>query len=151
MGRPDFFCGKTFEAMTCHLTWLKNEAPNFYGVWELLIYDRKHQIALAHATTDQESFALFRAPAPAVSVPNADLSEWTTARGLQIGSPYSKVLSLYGGTQKHGQRFVGVYTASFPTVDEFTKRHETLDETVTLVVTDDRVTSISINIPCCNP
>ena len=34
------------------------------GIWELQKYDRVHQFALASATTDQCSIALFRAAPP---------------------------------------------------------------------------------------
>jgi hypothetical protein len=149
MTSPDFLCGKTFDTLNCHIEQTKGE-PAFSAVWQLLRYDRKHHIALAHATTDQESYALFKAPAPPVSAPDTDLSQLRTARGLQIGSSYAKVLSLYGGSPKRGQRFVTVYVASLPATDFITNRHETLDEIVTLVIVADRVSSISIYIECCN-
>ena len=152
MTRPDFICGKTFETMNCHLEDATKyvQRPVLPGLFELLRYDRKHHIAIAYASTDQSSYALFSAPPPPVSVPTADLSQLTTGRGLQIGSPYAKVLSLYGGAPKHGQRFVTVYTARFPTFDDIMKRRETLEELVTLVIAHDRVSSIVIRIDCCN-
>lgn len=152
MARPDFICGKTFETMACHLETEPKyvKSPLLPGLFELLRYDRKHHVAVAFASTDQESYALFSAPAPPVSVPNADLSQLTTGRGLRIGSPYAKVLSLYGGTPKHGQRFVTIDTAHFPTFDRMIKRWETLEEIVTLVIANGRVSSIAIRIDCCN-
>lgn len=149
MARPDFLCGKSFETINCHLK-QSGHPPNFYGVWELLRYDRKHQIAFARANTDQETFAIFRAPVPPVSVPDADLSQSSTGRGLHIGSPYPQVLSTYGPPVKHGRHFVTSYSATFPATDKLLHRRETLHERITLVVDDDYVSSIAIYIDCCN-
>jgi hypothetical protein len=150
MARPDFMCGKTFASMGCHLKSSATRPIVFYGVWELLFYDQKHHIAFAHANTDQESYALFQAPPPPVSAPNADLSQVSTGRGLRIGSPYAQVLSTYGPPALHGQRFATLYAATFPYTDPFLNRHEMLDEIVTLVIDKGQVSSISIYIQCCN-
>lgn len=149
MTAPDFLCGRLFQP-TCRVRDLPGDRPTLHGIWELLIYDRRHRIALAHASTDQDSWALFSAPPPPVAVPDRDLSRWTTTRGLRVGSPYSRVLSLYGGPRKHASRFVSAYTASFAVYDPMFNRRETDSETITLVIVDDRVSSISIHIDCCN-
>ena len=149
MAHPDFLCGKTFETIDCRVGGQKS-VVGFYGVWQLFLYDRKHHIALAGATTDQQTWALFSAPPPPRPVPDADLSQWTTARGLRIGSSYAQVLATYGGQAKHGQRIVTAYAASFPAIDPIFNRKETLNELVTLVVTAGQVSSISIYIQCCN-
>jgi hypothetical protein len=149
MTQPDFLCGKTFETIDCHVG-EQQTVVGFYGVWQLYRYDRKHHIALAGANTDQETWALFSAPPPPRSVPDADLSQWTTARGLRIGSPYAQVLATYGGPKKYGQRIVTAYSANFPAIDPIFGRKETLNELVTLVITGGQVSSISVYIDCCN-
>jgi len=149
MTHPDFLCGKTFETIDCHVGEQKS-VVGFNGVWQLYLYDRKHHIALAGASTDQETWSLFSAPPPPRSVPEADLSQWTTARGLRIGSPYAQVLATYGGQAKHGPRIVTAYAASFPAIDPIFGHKETLNELVTLVITAGQVSSISVYIQCCN-
>jgi hypothetical protein len=143
MSRPDFLgssdwrscAGDRFEAVPA----------NFYGVWSLLEYDASHHIAFARANTDQCSLALFKAPPPFVRAPRADLSNYSTARGVRIGSPYSQVLALYGPPVKHGRRFVTSYSASVPAIAVNGKRVE-LDERITLVIVDGSVSSISVYI-----
>jgi hypothetical protein len=119
--------------------------PSFYGVWSLLKYDRKHHIALARGVTDQCSLALFKAPPPDIKAPDADLSQYSTVRGLRIGSPYSQVLALYGPPVKHGARFVTSYSASVPAI-AMNHQHVDLDERITLVVTNGYVSSIGVYI-----
>jgi hypothetical protein len=118
---------------------------SFYGVWSLLEYDAKHHIALARGATDQCSLALFKAPPPFVHAVNADLSHYSTLRGLRIGSPYSQLLALYGPPVKHGRRFVTSYVASVPAIAVNRKR-VSLDERITVVVVDGYVSSISMYI-----
>jgi hypothetical protein len=120
--------------------------PELAAVWQLLRYDRAHHIAFAAATTDQCSVALFRAPAPPVTVPNADLSGYSTRLGLRIGSSYESVRSTYGGgPQKSGSRFVVAYTSRVPgeTVS-MPKKKVGLPQEVTIVVDAGRVSAISI-------
>ncbi|HXW77377.1 MAG TPA: hypothetical protein VEJ20_08215 [Candidatus Eremiobacteraceae bacterium] len=145
MARPDFICGKAFDSMGCHFKRAARPIV-FYGVWELRYYDQTHHIGFAQATTDQESYALFQAPPPPVSVPNADLSQVSTGRGLRIGSPYAQVLHTYGPPALHGQRFATLYAATFPSTDPLTGRRDMLNEIVTLVIDNGRVSSISISI-----
>ena len=149
MAKPDFLCGKSFETLDCHIKY-EDSFPDFYGVWQLIRYDQKHNIAFAWATTDQLTYALFRAPASPKAVADADLSQWTTARGLHIGSSLDDVISAYGPPLGHGERFAALYTAVFPAYDQTLRRHETLHEFVTLVIDHEVVTSIVIYIQCCN-
>jgi hypothetical protein len=149
MSKPDFWCGKSFESLNCHIQY-QDDYPGFYGVWQLVRYDRTHHIAFAWATTDQLTYAVFRAPTPPRAVPDADLSQWTTARGLHIGSTLGDLRAAYGPPLGHGEHFAAMYTASFPAYDESLHRHETLTELVTVVMDHDAVSSISINIHCCN-
>jgi hypothetical protein len=152
MATPDFLCGKTFESIFrsgCDVR-VSHPVPYFYGEWELLRYDRKHHIALAEVTQDQLSMALFNAPMPALTAPDADLSQLSTGRGLRIGSTYAQVLSLYGPPVKHGRHFVTSYSATFPTTYLNVHKPAKLHERITLVIDDDRVSSIAIYIQCCN-
>jgi hypothetical protein len=116
--KPDFLLSSSFGGTRKQPCSLKTGAlqPNFYGTWQLAKYDRTHHIALGHADTDASAVALFEAPAPAVSVPDADLSQCGTGRGLHIGSPYSAVLSTYGPSAKHGRHFITTYDALVPDV-----------------------------------
>ncbi|HEY1656609.1 MAG TPA: hypothetical protein VGF86_16010 [Candidatus Tumulicola sp.] len=143
MSRPELLPG-TPKSMTCHS---EDGRPGLAGVWQLLAYDRVHHIAFATATTDQCSVALFRAPAPTVTVPNADLSGYATRLGLHVGSTYQSVRSTYGGgPEKSGaSRFVVAYTSSVPdqTV-ALPHKKISLPQTVTIVVEAGRVSSISI-------
>jgi len=121
-------------------------APNFYGVWSLLEYDTKHHIALARGYTDQCSLALFKAPPPGVKVADGDLSKYSSARGLHIGSPYSQVLALFGPPVKHGERFVTSYSAEVPAI-AVSKERVQLDQRITLVIEHGFVSSVSVYIP----
>lgn len=141
--RPDFLPGTSQRSMAC-----RYEAGRpAMGTWQLLKYDRTHHIGLASATTDACSVALFRASKPSVSVPDADLSTYSTGRGIHIGSTYQKVLSTYGGSAKHGAHVVVLYSASVPgqTVSEPPKPIK-LPETITLVIDNGHVSSITIFI-----
>jgi hypothetical protein len=141
--KPDFLGSSDWKS--CAGGHFEANVPNFYGVWTLLKYDPKHHIALARGVTDQCSLALFKAPPPAVKVADADLSQYGTVRGLHIGSPYSKVLALYGPPVKHGGRFVTSYSASVPAI-AINRQHVDLDQRITLVVENGYVRSISIYI-----
>lgn len=118
------------------------------GVWMLVKFDRKHHIGLAAASTDQCSVAVFEASPPGVNVPGADLSQLSTGRGIHIGSSYRDVIAAYGGSPvKHGSRFVVRYTASIPDISiAIPHKHITDDEILTIVITNDRVTSITVYI-----
>ncbi|HTU81193.1 MAG TPA: hypothetical protein VMF61_03635 [Candidatus Acidoferrales bacterium] len=142
MSKPEVLPGKP-AGMNC--LW-EDHRPQLAGVWELKRYDRTHRIALAVATTDQCSVALFRAPAPPVSVPDADLSGYTTRLGLHIGSSYASVRSTYGGgPEKSASHFAVAYAsnASGETISLPPKK-VALPQTVTIVVDDGRVSAISI-------
>jgi hypothetical protein len=123
-------------------------APILAGIWQLEKYDRAHQLAMAAASTDQCSVALFAAPPPAVRVPAGDLTQLRTGRGLHIGSTYAQVLAAYGGRPvKHGTRFVAAYDAFVPAETESLPRKLVqLPEYVTLVLVNERVASITISV-----
>ncbi|HEX3672387.1 MAG TPA: hypothetical protein VHT92_11850 [Candidatus Cybelea sp.] len=142
MSKPEQLPGKP-ASMNCHD---EEGRPNFAGVWQLLKYDRIHHIAFATATTDQCSVALFRAPAPAVSVPDADLSAYSTRLGVRIGTSYATVRSIYGaGPEKSARHFVVIYSSNVPgeTV-ALPKKKVDLPQDVTIVVDSQRVSAISI-------
>ncbi len=142
MLKPELLPGKP-QSMRCRY---EEGRPGLAGVWQLLMYDRTHNIAFATATTDQCSIALFRAPAPSVTVPNADLSGYSTRLGLHIGSSYETVRSIYGGgPKKTASHFVVEYSSTVPgeTVGS-PKKKVSLPQTVTIVVDGQRVSAISI-------
>jgi hypothetical protein len=143
MPKPDFLGSSDWRS--CGGDHFEVTQPSFYYVWTLLKYDATHHIAFARGLTDQCSLALFKASPPSVKAANADLSEYGTVRGLRIGSPYSKVLALYGPPVKHGRRFVTSYSASFPAIAVNHKRVK-LGERITLVIEDGYVSSISVYI-----
>jgi hypothetical protein len=129
--------------MTCRY---EEHLPGFNCVWQLLRYDRVHHIAFAAATTDQCSIALFRAPTPAVRVPDVDLSEYSTRLGVRIGSTYDGVRSIYGGGPHNGaSHFVVRYSSSLPGLTATVPRkHVALPQIVTILIDGQRVSSISI-------
>jgi hypothetical protein len=143
ISKPDFLGSSDWQS--CAGGHFEANVSNFYGVWSLLKYDPAHHIALARGVTDQCSLALFKASPPAVKVADADLSQYSTVRGLRIGSPYSKVLALYGPPVKRGRRFVTSYSASVPAI-AMDHKHVDLDERITLVVENGYVSSISVYI-----
>ncbi|HET6275166.1 MAG TPA: hypothetical protein VFE16_04415 [Candidatus Cybelea sp.] len=143
MPKPDFLGSSDWRS--CGGGHFNVTEPGFYYVWTLLKYDATHHIAFARGLTDQCSLALFKAPPPSVKAANADLSEYGTVRGLRLGSPYSKVLALYGPPVKHGRRFVTSYSAWVPAIAVNHKPVE-LNERVTLVIVDGFVSSISVYI-----
>ena len=114
MSSPDFLLGKTRRAQ-CAVAYDAN-LQGFYGVWQLLKYDRRHHIALARASTDQDSCALFAAPPPGVPVPDADLSHACTGRGICVGTPFAKVLATYGPAPRRGRHFVTFTSQGFPII-----------------------------------
>jgi hypothetical protein len=142
--KPDFLGGTSMHAMHCGASGVRIGA----GVWQLVKYDRKHRIGLATASTDECSVAIFEAPPPGVSVPDADLSRYGTGRGVRIGSTYQEVIAAYGGSPiKHGSRFVVRYAASIPdTTVSLPHKPITDDEILTIVVDDNRVTAITASI-----
>ncbi|HXM06767.1 MAG TPA: hypothetical protein VN936_04850 [Candidatus Acidoferrum sp.] len=142
MTRPEILPG-TPRSMDCHYI---EHRPNFTGVWQLLSYDRVHHIAFATATTDQCSLALFRAPAPDLTVPNEDLSGYATRLGVHIGSTYDSVRKIYGGgAPKSASHFVVRYSSDVPgeTVSMPHKKIA-MPQVVTVVFDQQRVSSISI-------
>lgn len=144
MRKPDYLGGTTQSAMHCGAV-----GKNIAGVWELLKYDRRHDIALAVASTDQCSAALFNAsPPPGVSVPDADLSGYRTGRGVRLGMSYRDVLAIYGGPPaKGGKHFVVAYASGVTgTTVSLPHRIVKLPQTITLVFDDARVSSIAVII-----
>jgi hypothetical protein len=153
LAAPDFLLSTSFTGSTRPPCTLRSaqSAPLIYGTWQLAKYDRKHHIALAYANTDEEASALFEARAPALSVPDADLSHCGTGRGLRIGSAYSQVLSTYGLPVKTGRHFVTSYDAFVPDVTLSLPHKQILDpERITLVIDNGRISSILVAIECCN-
>ncbi|HLJ84417.1 MAG TPA: hypothetical protein VKT51_09625 [Candidatus Eremiobacteraceae bacterium] len=152
---PDYLCGKTFATMCKD----PNGGSNvlMLSFWDLYSYDRSHHIGLARSGTDQLGWALFTAPPPpGVSVPDKDLSHYATGRGLHIGSPYSQVLALYGPPVMHGKHFVTSYGADDTVYYKGKPQYwqgklERQSETITLVVDDGRVSSITINVELWEP
>jgi hypothetical protein len=141
--KPDFLGSSDWRS--CAGDHFSEPAPNFYGVWSLLKYDRTHHIAFARGLTDQCSLALFQASPPGTKVAEADLSRYSTVRGLHIGSPYAQVLALYGPPVKRGNRFVTSYAASVPAI-AVNGTHVDLDERITLVIKNGLVSSIAVYI-----
>lgn len=140
--RPDFMGGSTRSSMRCGAS--GHVIGN--GIWVLAKYDRTHRIGLAAASTDQCSVALFKAPPPGVSVPDADLAAYRTGRGVHLGSTYESVLAVYGGSPvKRAGRFTIAYTAEVPD-ESLQHKSVKLPETIKLVIEDDRVTAIAIEI-----
>jgi len=143
IAKPDFL--GTSMRTNCHWDTTVKLPPLHGGLWQLQKYDRTHHIALAVATTDQCTGALFRASTPPVTVPDADLSNYATARGLKIGSPYSKVHSTYGGPAMTGRNFVARYTANVPDTTAAGKPAKD-PQVITIVVDDGHVSAITIYI-----
>lgn len=140
MAKPELLPGKP-RTMDCRY---EEHLPDFNGVWQLLRYDRVHHIAFAAATTDQCSVALFRASAPAIAVPAADLSGYSTRLGVHVGSTYDSVRTNYGGgPRKSASHFVVTYSSNAPG-ESATHKKVSLPQVVTVVVDDQRVSAISI-------
>jgi hypothetical protein len=152
---PDYMCGKTFETMCKDPNGGSN--VTMLSFWNLHYYDRTHHIGLARSSTDQLGWALFTAPPPpGASVPDKDLSQFGTGRGLHIGSTYSQVLALYGPPIMHGQHFVTSYSADDTVYYKGKPQYwqgklERQSETITLVIDDGRVSSIAINVELWEP
>jgi hypothetical protein len=148
MAKPDFMPGDTLESMS------RNGGSEFHPLfvsfpWQLVKYDRKHHIALATTPhTDNAGVALFEASKPAIAVPDADLSHYSTGRGLHIGSTFESVRAAYGGPPaKQARHFVVSYSAEVPSVTENEPpKPVNLLEHITLVIDDGRVSSITISI-----
>lgn len=142
LAKPDFLPGASRDSMRCG----SRGVPVGSGVWQLVRYDRAHTIALAEASTDQCSIAVFKASPPGVSVPNADLSAYSTGRGIRIGSTYEQVLSAYGGKRTpRRNRVVAAYTADVPDTTVSGKRVKD-SETIKFVIEHDRVCAMSVSI-----
>jgi hypothetical protein len=144
LDKPDFFGGSTFSAMHCGQTGVS--LAN--GIWQLVKYDRSAGVALANASTDQCSVALFKASPPGVKVPDGDLSGYHTGRGVAIGSSYQKVLSAYGKSPvRPSSHFVLAYVANVPSASvALPHKSVSLPETIVFVIDDNRVSSIAVSI-----
>jgi len=140
---PDFMPGKTRHSMDCGGT----GAAIGPGIWQLVKYDRAHGIGFAAATTDQCSASVFKAPPPGVSVPNADLSQLGTGRGIRIGSTYQTLVATYGGkpANKSG-RLVVTYAAKVPGKRLTDNKPIVNDELLTFVIDSGRVSAITVSI-----
>jgi hypothetical protein len=148
---PDFLGGKrqigdlSVQSL-CHANY-GTGLPSIYALWNLMAYDRTHHIGLAAPHDDADGCALFKAPTPSGIVPDTDLSRSGTGRGLRIGSSYAQVMSLYGPPVKHGRHFVTSYSATLPGTTRYLPHKPVkLPERITLVIDDDRVSSILIYI-----
>jgi hypothetical protein len=142
--KPDFLPGTTLHSMRCG-----EQGAAYAGVWEIVRYDRKHRIALAEASTDQCSVALFTAPPPpGVAMPDTNLTAYRTGRGIHIGSTYPEVISAYGGTPpSRPQHFLLSYDADVRSSSIFDPRKTVaLPEVVTFVIDSDRVSGIIVSI-----
>lgn len=150
MAKPDFLGGIAWDKMPCPGWNGKGPEPRiFAGFWQMVKYDPVHHIALAGATTDQCSSALFVASKPPIAVPSADLSQYSTARHLRIGSSVAELRAAYGKatTSACARRCVLGYTAT-TYGHAVTTGHPLvpLPERVTVVVEDGHVSAISINV-----
>lgn len=141
LSKPDFLPGTSLNSMRCAV----RGVAIGNGIWSLLEYDRRHQIGLAAASTDQCSVSVFKAPPPGVSVPGADLSRYSTGRGIHVGSSYADVLAAYGGARKRGKRLVVFYTANVPD-RTFSGKKVTDSEEISVVIQDDRVAAITVSV-----
>lgn len=141
LSKPDFLAGTSLNSMHCGA----RGVAIGNGIWSLLKYDRRHQIGLAAASTDQCSVSVFNAPPPGVPVADGNLSRFCTGRGICIGSSYGDVLSAYGGSGKHGRHFVAFYTANVP--DRTVSGKKVIDsEELSFVIKDDRVSAITVSV-----
>lgn len=150
MAKPDFLGASTWNKMPCPSWNGKGPEPRmFANFWEMVKYDPVHHIALAGATTDQCSSALFVASKPPFAVPSADLSQYGTARHLRIGSTLAQVLAAYGKTTTTAcaRRCVLGYTAT-AYGHAVTTGHPLvpLPDRITVVVESGHVSAISINV-----
>lgn len=150
MAKPDFVGATTWEKMPCPSWNGKGTRPvSFATFWQMVSYDRGHHIALAGATTDQCSTSLFVASPLAFAVPNADLSRYSTARGLHIGSTTADVIATYGkpfvSTAACARRCVLGYSAT-TSGHAVTTGHPlvSLPEHITVVITRGHLSAITI-------
>ncbi len=141
---PDFLPGKTMHSMHCGGSGVAIGG----GIWQLVTYDRKHEIGLAAASTDQCSVAVFRASPPAVTVPDGDLSQVSTGRGVRIGSTYQELLATYGGKPRaQGARFVVMYAATVPgTSMAHPSTKVENPESLTFVIEKGRVSAMTVSV-----
>lgn len=138
--KPDYLGGPSLHAMHCGASGVS------LGIWQLVKYDRTHHIGLAAASTDQCSVSVFAASPPNVKVPDADLSSYSTGRGIHVGSSYEDVIAAYGGKpSKTGSHVVLRYTSSIPS-KTVTNKAVNDDEVLTIVISNDRVTAITASI-----
>ena len=142
--KPDFLPGKAMHSMHCGDAGVAIGG----GIWQLVKYDRKHGIGLAVASTDQCSVSVFKASPPGLTVPDTDLSQLSTGRGVRIGSTYEELLATYGGkpTNRTG-RFVIMYAATVPgtSVAHPNKRVDN-PESMTFVIVHDRVAAMTVSV-----
>lgn len=149
LAAPDFLPGYSLASI-CRAGQSSEASKHlvtFAAVWGLVAYDRKHRVALATASTDQCSVALFAASKPGIAVPDADLSGYGTARGIRIGSSYAAVRAAYGGPSKTGTHFVRSYSAQVADVTvSIPHKRVRLPERITLVIDHNRVSAITIYV-----
>lgn len=149
MAKPDFLGGTAWNKMPCPSWNGKGPAPQrFDNFWQMVKYDPVHHIALAGATTDQCSSALFVASKPPFAVPSADLSQYGTARHLRIGSSVAAVRAAYGKTAASCSRHCVLGFTATTYGHAVTTGHPLvpLPERVTVVVDKGQVSAISINV-----
>ncbi|HEY1883250.1 MAG TPA: hypothetical protein VGG51_09465 [Candidatus Cybelea sp.] len=142
--KPDYLPGSSLRAMHCGASGVAIGG----GIWELVKYDRKHGIGLAAASTDQCSVAVFKAPPPGVTVPDADLSQLSTGRGVRIGSPFKDLVAAYGGkpVEKSG-RFIVTYAATVPGTSAASPPKKVDDaESLIFVIENGKVMAMTVSI-----
>lgn len=142
--KPDFLPGKAMHSMHCGDAGVAIGG----GIWQLVKYDRKHAIGLAVASTDQCSVSVFKASPPGLTVPDTDLSQLSTGRGVRIGSTYEELLATYGGkpTNRTG-RVVIMYAATVPgtSVAHPNKKVDN-SESLTFVIDRGRVAAMTVSV-----
>jgi hypothetical protein len=150
ISKPDFIGATTWTKMPCPSWNGKGPRPVVFGnFWQMVSYDPSHHIGLAGATTDQCGTALFVASPPPYAVQNADLSRYSTARGLHIGSTTAEVVAAYGkplvSMAACARRCVLGYSAT-TSGQAVTTGHQvvTLPEMITAVITGGRLSAITI-------
>lgn len=156
MAKPDYMGADSYAKMGCKVD---RSQPLFNNFWQVRRIDSAHHIALAYMTGDSCGAALFVVPKLpprgsdygdiGVHVPDVDLSNFSTGRGLHIGSTYADVLAAYGGKKvQHGARFVIAYSATAHAHSPYQKGHPVVElpEQITIVIQNGRVSAIRFRI-----
>jgi hypothetical protein len=92
--------------------------------------------------------SVFKASPPGLTVPDTDLSQLSTGRGVRIGSTYEELLATYGGKPRNRTgRFVIICAATVPgtSVSHPNKRVDK-PESMTFVVENGRVAAMTVSV-----